>query len=203
MVEGSHRPASLDAQEAKKQKLDAREATYRKAKEFEQLATSDALTGLSNRREFEKRASDIIEGMRIGGRASDPEKQIGIMMCDIDHFKVLNDTQGHTAGDKALQKVASTLRTNLRPQDLVGRWGGEEFAICIIDGDKDQIVRIAESLRKDIEELGIAIENTSLTMSFGVTLVNEEDTFESAIKRADDALMHSSKAKGRNRVEFL
>ena len=134
MVEGSHRPASLDAQEAKKQKLDAREATYRKAKEFEQLATSDALTGLSNRREFEKRASDIIEGMRIGGRASDPEKQIGIMMCDIDHFKVLNDTQGHTAGDKALQKVASTLRTNLRPQDLVGRWGGEEFAICIIDG---------------------------------------------------------------------
>lgn len=170
-------------------------------KELEKLSTTDGLTGLLNRREFEKRARGILAGIADPKRKIDimAPRNIAIIIGDIDHFKSVNDTLGHDEGDKVLREVSRTIQENVRSEDLVARWGGEEFAILIVDGDKSEIQGIAHKLLQTVEEK-VHANGKPVTMSLGFDVVRDESDLEAAIKRADQAL-YTAKREGRNRVE--
>jgi diguanylate cyclase (GGDEF)-like protein len=118
---------------------------------------------------------------------------------DIDYFKSINDTHGHDAGDKLLKCVANTFTANARPFDLYGRWGGEEFIGVIRNINGKNLEQMGNRLRTLIENSYIVHEKEMLhvTISIGATLVNDTDTVERLIKRAD-TLLYESKAAGRN-----
>ena len=121
---------------------------------------------------------------------------------DIDQFKNVNDTYGHSIGDKVLSMVANTFRDTLRSTDTIGRWGGEEFVAIVYDiFDKMTLFAIAEKLRKLIEASHLDEEGhrVAVTISVGATCLSPHDTPESIIERAD-RLMYQSKQAGRNAV---
>ena len=125
-------------------------------------------------------------------------------MADLDHFKRINDTHGHEAGDRALALFAQQLRAHLRSQNLLARYGGEEFVVVLPDVDTDGAVSIAETIRTGILDLGIrhdAGASGRLTVSIGVTTSYPEhdDDMQGALKLADDAL-YRAKEGGRNRI---
>jgi diguanylate cyclase (GGDEF)-like protein len=155
------------------------------------LATTDALTGLLNRRSFFGRASAACEHAE-GGAA------LSAIMLDIDLFKRINDTYGHDAGDAAIQAVALALHEDGR---LVGRLGGEEFAIVLEDCSMAAAADHAEQLRTRIADLPLEIEGDMLTItcSFGVSEYRKGDSIDTLLKRADRAL-YAAKSAGRNRV---
>lgn len=168
---------------------------------YRKEATEDALTGIPNRRFIQtvlnSRHKEYVEfGMTYG-----------IAFIDIDDFKKVNDVYGHDIGDEILKMIAKTLEENLRKQDAICRWGGEEFVIVFSDVDSDEIHVAAEKIRMLVEQSGLRVEKENnqenktinVTISIGVTISNETDLAESIIKRAD-ALMYQSKQKGKNMV---
>jgi diguanylate cyclase (GGDEF)-like protein/PAS domain S-box-containing protein len=158
-------------------------------------ALTDPLTGLHNRRGLEGRAEAL--HFRPGGV---PVTQVWIMV-DIDHFKRVNDTHGHEAGDEVLKAVAEALRSTARGADLVARFGGEEFVLVLPDTSAELAVRIAERLRLAIEALSTEVDGQVIrvTASFGVAQRAAQDSQLEVLERADAAL-YSSKKDGRNRV---
>ena len=165
--------------------------------ELAHLARTDSLTDLANRRYFGELAEkELSRTLRYGGALS-------VLMVDIDHFKRINDTQGHASGDEVLHKLADLFRLELRNIDIVGRIGGEEFAIVLAQTDREQAVDVAERLRRTIENHGVLLDNGILlnfTVSIGVASLNgSQDTVEHLLKRADDAL-YVAKHEGRNNV---
>jgi diguanylate cyclase (GGDEF)-like protein/PAS domain S-box-containing protein len=158
-------------------------------------ALTDPLTGLHNRRGLEGRAEAI--HFRPGGA---PVSQVWIM-ADIDHFKRVNDTYGHEAGDEVLKAVADALRSTARGADLVARFGGEEFVLVLPDTSAELAVRIAERLRLAIEALSTDFggQLIRVTASFGIAQRAAQDSQLEVLERADAAL-YSSKKDGRNRV---
>ncbi len=155
------------------------------------LATIDALTGLKNRMVFQNSVTEMIA---VAARRGSP---LSLLLLDIDHFKRINDVLGHLEGDKVLQQVASCLRQHTRQQDIVARFGGEEFAILLPDTSVAHAVRVAETLRRACNQ---SVDLASpLTVSIGVAEYGPNDADESLIKRADDAL-YASKRAGRDRV---
>jgi diguanylate cyclase (GGDEF)-like protein/PAS domain S-box-containing protein len=162
--------------------------------ELEKLALIDSLTKLANRNYLEK---EIHVRFEENKRLKIP---FGILFIDIDHFKDVNDTYGHDIGDEVLKFVAQSFVANSRPFDLYGRWGGEEFIGIIRNINTGDLAHLAERLRILIEHSYIAHDNKKLhvTVSLGVTSVNDNDTIESLIKRAD-TLLYASKRSGRNR----
>jgi diguanylate cyclase (GGDEF)-like protein len=164
-------------------------------KELEELSTTDPLTLVYNRRKFNELLESEID------RSKRYKTGLSIIMCDIDHFKKINDTFGHDVGDNALKIFSTKINENIREVDMLARWGGEEFMILMPNINADKASSVAEKLRKIIEATEIkTIE--SLTASFGVTHLNDEDTAESLIKRVDEA-MYSAKKGGRNKVERI
>jgi diguanylate cyclase (GGDEF)-like protein len=160
--------------------------------ELEMLAVTDPLTTLINRRKFNELLSYEIE------RNQRYQVDLSLIMCDIDHFKQINDSFGHDVGDNALKIFSDKIKKNIREVDIFARWGGEEFMILMPNVKISDANSIAEKLRKVIETTNIkAID--SLTASFGVTNFSSGDTMESFIKRADAAL-YQAKDKGRNTV---
>jgi len=162
-------------------------------KELEKLALLDNLTQLANRNYIEKEIqSRFEEKKRIN-------VSFGILFIDIDHFKEVNDTYGHDVGDNVLKFIANTFITSARPFDLYGRWGGEEFIGIIRNVNGQDLERFGNRVRLLIENSYITHKNEKLhvTISIGATLVIENDTIDSLIKRAD-ALLYKSKAAGRN-----
>jgi len=156
--------------------------------ELEDASTRDQLTSLYNRRGYHKN----IEKMR--------ENHGAILMCDIDNFKKVNDLYGHYAGDFTIQEVAKNIQNSVREDDIVVRWGGEEFFVFLSEVTPDEAYNIAEKLRKTIESLDIRYEEhavISVTLSIGVAVINDEHYLENAIGNADNA-MYVSKAAGRN-----
>ena len=163
-------------------------------------ATRDALTHLWNRRSI----LDILE--RELARSVREGCPVGVVIVDLDHFKNVNDTHGHLAGDAVLQEAARRMQNGVRQYDSIGRYGGEEFLILLPGCDEANSFTQADRLRRLIADREMLVNETSLalTASFGVTsaLPGQSWTSESLIRRADEAL-YVAKKSGRNRVEFL
>jgi diguanylate cyclase len=156
------------------------------------ISTKDPLTGLFNRR-----AMDSF----IAERRDAPVGSV-VAICDIDHFKRVNDTYGHVAGDEVLRQVAGCLRDQVRAQDIIFRYGGEEFLIVFSDVDVTLDAALCERLRCALAEHEITIHGPHtirVTASFGVATLSDSGDFLSAIVRADAAL-YRAKDAGRNRV---
>lgn len=159
-------------------------------------SNTDFLTKLFNRRYF------FDSGTRVYSRAVKAQREIALAMMDIDHFKMINDTYGHDGGDEALRKVSSILRESVRPNDIVARFGGEEFCLLLDGIDADVAVRKMESIRQRIEETVFVFDNISFhcTISIGLTC-NYNESLEKMIKEADTRLYHA-KNSGRNRLVY-
>ncbi|MCG8316352.1 MAG: diguanylate cyclase [Pseudomonadales bacterium] len=158
-------------------------------------AMKDALTELPNRQAY----NEHIE--REYSRWKRRAYPLSIAICDVDHFKSINDNLGHLRGDKVLKLVARELSRRVRSEDFVARYGGEEFVIVMPDTDEPSAVAAVEKVRACIEECPFNFNNERLvvTASFGVTSFSENDTIESCFERADKAL-YKAKASGRNKV---
>jgi diguanylate cyclase (GGDEF)-like protein len=157
------------------------------------LSTRDFLTGVYNRRMFDEKLNFEIE------RAKRYARLLSIGMLDIDHFKNVNDTHGHPAGDKILQELTGLLGQKIREVDYFARYGGEEFVILAPDTDITGMSRIAEKLRRIVEAHSFPGQ-FRITVSFGIAQFVEGESATSFIERADAAL-YRAKANGRNRVE--
>ncbi|OLP59119.1 hypothetical protein BJF93_04155 [Xaviernesmea oryzae] len=169
--------------------------------DLEQLATTDGLTGLANRRHFMQELAARI------AQCETSDRPVGVLLIDLDHFKSINDRFGHAAGDKALIETArvlhETLNADCAQQDLVARVGGEEFAVILSASSIEEADRVAERLRACIaavhfETGGVMVR---LSCSVGATLCIAGDSPEATLKRADDGL-YAAKRDGRNRVVF-
>lgn len=164
------------------------------------LATTDFLTGLDNRRCFMQNMHAELSRLQ-----RETSRQTAVLLLDLDHFKKVNDTHGHIAGDAVLRHITRLIRENLRKMDFAGRLGGEEFILLLPDTDLEGGVSFAERLRRNIEETSTEWEGIQIpvTVSIGVSLLCTDDVIpETAIKRADTAL-YTAKNAGRNRVEVL
>jgi len=164
-------------------------------KELLKMAMFDRLTGIPNRRYLELKLRTFLSNYKTLG------KKFGVIFFDIDNFKKFNDTYGHNCGDVALRTVGKVLKKVLRSKDVFGRWGGEEFMAIIDDADEKALYSSAERIRKAVEKTPVECANKILraTVSIGTTVVRENDTVDSIVKRADD-LMYQSKQKGKNTV---
>lgn len=176
-----------------------RDITERKKleQELERQAHVDYLTGLANRRHFLELAElELARALRY-------EKHLSVLMIDIDHFKKVNDRHGHKAGDEALRRLSEVALKVVREVDLVGRLGGEEFAILLPETDGEKAVEVAERLRNSIAAIEIGLESGAafhFTVSIGVaSLTQESADIDALLSQADQAL-YEAKHAGRNRV---
>lgn len=160
-------------------------------------ATHDPLTGLLNRRTFEEQLhGEILRSQRTG-------EPIGVAMIDVDHFKRVNDTYGHHAGDLALGQIAALLRDTVRRTDLAGRWGGEEFALVFPSERPEATVVHLERLRQAVESSVIQLphgDRITLTISAGAAFGPEDGSDGAALIRMADARLLDAKRSGRNRI---
>jgi two-component system cell cycle response regulator len=187
----------IRAQLDRKLKADKLRASVRAGLE---LAVTDSLTGLHNRRYGLYRLQQMMAA---------PGKGVAVMMLDLDHFKGVNDQYGHAAGDEVLRRLSQRLRAELRAGDLLARIGGEELLVALSDTDYDTARDCAERLRRRIAETPFAIRDggpsISVTMSVGLALADlssaETETAEGVLARADRAL-YNAKSLGRDRVTF-
>jgi len=164
-------------------------AMLRAFEKSETQARTDPLTGLWNRRSLENRVREL----------SRDETPYALAYGDLDHFKILNDTHGHEAGDQALRLFARVLRESVRPHDITARYGGEEFVIVLPDSPLETATKILERLR---EQLALTLTSGRLpafTVSFGLASSADADTFDEVVAIADQALL-TAKTDGRNRT---
>lgn len=166
-------------------------------KKWKTQALVDPLTGVLSRNAYNL---TLEQTMRDFNRYKDPTI---LMVVDIDHFKNLNDTYGHKAGDGVLRSVAASLNQSIRASDFVFRYGGEEFVILLKKCSLEQSKTVAEKVRRQVEE-NFSLnkdQKLSVTVSIGLTKFKETDTEDSVFLRADQAL-YTAKSNGRNRVEI-
>lgn len=164
--------------------------------ELKLQATTDPLTGLFNRRQYESLFVRELERVRRHGNA------LSLCVVDLDHFKKINDEHGHDAGDQVLKHVSRLFTDTLRNTDIIGRFGGEEFILLLPDTNLHCAVQVLNRLREHLQSASVPVErlNIQLTATFAVTEVSAADeTIEEVIRRADRALYDGKKA-GRNRV---
>ena len=173
-------------------------------KELEQVkkeSNTDALTAISNRKAFDS----ILQHSILSSRET--QQGFCLLLLDIDHFKVFNDTYGHLVGDKVLRYVASSLKRSIKKTDFVARFGGEEFVIILPDSDINSAMVVAEQLRKIVSagkltDKGKNVSYGKTMVSIGVTQFRASDLSNEIVSRADKAL-YLAKDRGRNRVEKL
>jgi diguanylate cyclase (GGDEF)-like protein/PAS domain S-box-containing protein len=164
----------------------------RKSKTFEEKASNDALTGIYNKDKFYEILSTEVE------LAKKYKNDLSVIFFDIDHFKKINDTYGHQAGDNVLQELAGIIKINIRKSDIFSRWGGEEFIVLLPQINLEDTLLVGEKFRKRIQQNKFS-DVRKVTCSFGITTLSANDTVEKLIKRADKAL-YKAKETGRNRV---
>ncbi|WP_448212767.1 GGDEF domain-containing protein [Colwellia sp. MEBiC06753] len=164
-------------------------------KRMQYLSSHDELTGLYNRRGFNEQVKDL---KFFSKRQGD---QHAIIMLDIDDFKQVNDMYGHDFGDQVLTNIARLQLATVRNSDTVVRWGGEEFLILLTNIEAEQVGRIAENIRKNIEKTPVATQEVTIniTVSLGVAFSQETNTIDSLIKLADKRL-YDAKRGGKNRI---
>jgi diguanylate cyclase (GGDEF)-like protein len=156
------------------------------------MATFDPLTRLYNRNSLTNRLEDEM------ARVKRTKDTFAIIYLDVDNFKSMNDRFGHETGDRVLQKLSETLVENVRRNDAVGRWGGEEFLVCLPHTDHDEGMIVAEKLRRAVATEDFEI-GERVTCSFGLTVYEEGENIDTLVSRADEYLYHA-KAEGKNRV---
>jgi len=177
--------------------IDLQEKLLQAQQELHYMATHDNLSGLQNR-------YAILEALRRElSRARREGREVGIILADIDHFKRINDSLGHLAGDAVLREVAARLRKHVRPYDYVGRYGGEEFLVVLPECPLRATQGAAERMQKAVfqEPVLLAEGPVNVTISLGVTGYAQGETDElQALIRAADGALYRAKAAGRNRV---
>ncbi|WP_066496206.1 GGDEF domain-containing protein [Abyssisolibacter fermentans] len=164
-------------------------------KTLKYISIRDELTNIYNRRKLD----EILEYEY--NRAKKYSDVFSVILLDIDLFKYVNDTYGHNVGDKVLIEIAEILKSNTRKNDMVGRWGGEEFLVVCSQTNMNEVLCVSEKLRKAIEAHDFSIVNKT-TCSFGVATYKNSETIENLINRADKGL-YQAKERGRNRVGFI
>lgn len=174
------------------------EIAHRKSLEAQlrRVAERDALTGLDSRSHFMKRAQALLR------RSQHDKAPFSLFMIDVDHFKAINDTWGHSQGDSVLTAIAETCKQSLRPQDVIGRFGGEEFIVALPETHLKDARMVAERLQRKVAELPVmeAMPDHRLTVTIGIAGVLDEETdLPTLIEQADQAL-YAGKHGGRNRV---
>ena len=163
-------------------------------KELKKIAMFDRLTDVYNRYKLDM----VLENqIKISDRY---QRDLSIIFLDIDKFKTINDTYGHEMGDLVLKKLSELILKNLRSSDIFGRWGGEEFLIICPETDLQKAVKVAEKLRKEIENFNFHNNLHQVTSSFGVVEHIPNETMKTLLHRADE-LLYKAKENGRNRVE--
>jgi len=165
------------------------------ASELQDMASTDPLTRLKNRRAITEAIRREESRVRRG------QPYLSFILCDLDHFKNINDTYGHDVGDMVLKKVSETLMSGVRDVDFVARWGGEEFLALLPDTNTEGAMLVAERLRSKLAEQLIesGVKPFQVTMTLGVATLQAGETAEQSIARADTAL-YDGKRSGRNRV---
>ncbi len=158
-----------------------------------QKATRDHLTSLYNREKFETVFDFIVH------TAERENKTLVFAVVDIDWFKKVNDTYGHNIGDVVLKKTASVLQENIRKNDLVARWGGEEFVIAMLVNNTNESQRVLENIRRKFAQYDFGLQE-KITLSIGLTFYRKGEEYTETFERADEAL-YMAKENGRNRVE--
>ena len=165
-------------------------------KKYEELALTDSLTGVYNHGGIETELYNAIN------KRQKSEESVSLMMLDLDYFKKVNDTYGHSAGDITLKTFSKIIKDYVSEENAaVGRWGGEEFVIIAYGRSADQFYEMAEQLRKKVEEYEFP-EIGHISCSIGVTELKKDDNFDDAFNRLDKA-MYTSKNEGRNKVTLL
>lgn len=164
--------------------------------QLRQLSKTDFLTELNNRGTWEDALHNEFKRLKRSGH------QGTLLMCDIDHFKRINDGYGHAAGDVVIRQVAQAVKKNLRETDVAGRYGGEEFAVLLVDTSADQALYFAERLRKTVEALSMEFNQQLLkaTVSVGIAEYSSDMLEHRQWIEAADKALYTSKAEGRNRV---
>nr|WP_211953663.1 sensor domain-containing diguanylate cyclase [Cupriavidus numazuensis] len=166
--------------------------------ELQELATIDSLTGLPNRRHFMAQIETRLASLQ-GGRGA----ATALMMCDLDHFKSINDRWGHGVGDRVLRHFGSILRAHLRPGDMAGRLGGEEFGILLDGADMRGAIGVARRIQQRIAEYPLIEheQRIELTVSIGIALMTAADANAEAPLSRSDLALYRAKKGGRNRIE--
>lgn len=166
--------------------------------ELEQLATTDPLTGMNNR----KRVMSILRDHYAYYRRY--KTAFSVLMLDVDHFKAVNDTYGHQAGDTVLKQVAELLKENLRNVDSAGRYGGEEFLVILAESGVDETIQAAERIRKAVESHTFIHEEKKIrvNISVGIGRIQEQDGDEQKVVGRADTALYLAKNEGRNRVVY-
>ncbi|WP_169735511.1 GGDEF domain-containing protein [Halomonas halodenitrificans] len=167
-------------------------------------ATHDPLTGLLNRGALTLHL-DKLQAWRLQQQVDGGLPACAILMMDIDHFKQINDTHGHSVGDRVLTEFAQILIEQTRPEDSVARYGGEEFIVLLLNADPVQASRVAERIRNAVDQHHFTdheLQRVPLTTSVGVASLRNREAPQAALKRADDALYYA-KQSGRNCVMTL
>lgn len=160
-------------------------------------ANKDPLTGIGNRGAMNTAVQREIE------LASRHNRSLGLIMVDVDHFKSINDTYGHAAGDLCLQSLVECTEKSLRISDMIFRYGGEEFAIILPETDLQGVLRLAKRIRRRVERLQTVVSKQliSMTISLGITVLQETDDDKTLFTRADEAL-YKAKREGRNCIRI-
>lgn len=165
-------------------------------KQMETMATTDGLTGLTNHRSFQERFTDLVErSQRHGHKAA-------MLLCDVDHFKNVNDTYGHPVGDEVLRRVARVLQDATRKIDISARYGGEEFAVVLEATDLEGALGLAERIREDVGALILESDKGTfqITMSIGVAAFPEDGLDPAVLIERSDMSLYHAKESGRNQV---
>lgn len=159
------------------------------------LATIDSLTGIYNRHQINEELDIEIE------RANRYNSMFALVMLDLDYFKNINDTYGHSVGDYVLKKFSEIVSEDIREVDRFGRWGGEEFILILPELNEEQALHVTEKLRKDVASFEFT-DVPQATVSIGVTICHAEDSKKNMLKRVDDAMYQAKKA-GRNTIKYI
>ena len=162
-------------------------------RELQRLATTDSLTGASNRRTLNEQLVLAIE------QQSRHNRQYGLILLDLDHFKQINDKYGHKTGDKILIELVPVLQSLLRQHDPVFRFGGEEFVVVVADISAAALEKLAEKLRQGVEQKMLLPDGSHITTSVGIAMLQAGEDWEAWLHRADMAL-YQAKHQGRNQV---
>lgn len=173
----------------------AKEVILEKMNELEKLYRTDNLTKVANRHLINEFITSEFS------RMSRSKLPFGVILIDLDDFKQLNDQYGHNFGDQVLVEMCSKIKSQLRANDLLGRWGGEEFIVICDNLNKDGLIQVAEKIRKVVEQTQFH-KSITITISLGMTIAKDEDTINSLTKRADDGL-YQSKRGGKNRSTYF